>query len=85
MDSIIIKGVSQPLRGRVRISGSKNAALPELFSTILSDDKIVLKNIPSLLADIKTAVSLLEIVGKKVTHRKNKMMSAASCGDSLLK
>jgi len=82
MDSIIIKGVSQPLRGRVRISGSKNAALPELFSTILSDDKIVLKNIPSLLADIKTAVSLLEIVGKKVTHRKNKMTSAASCGDS---
>ena len=79
MDSIIIKGVSQPLRGIVRISGSKNAALPELFSTILSDDKIVLKNVPSLLADIKTAVSLLEIVGKKVTHRTT---TTPAAGDS---
>ena len=70
MDSIIIEGGCK-LKGKVRISGSKNAALPELFATLLSDDKIILKNVPSGLNDIKTAVSLLEITGKKVKISKS--------------
>jgi len=71
MDSIIIEGGVR-LSGKIYISGSKNAALPELFATLLSDDKIILDNVPSNLADIKTAVSLLEITGKRVqihTHK----------------
>jgi UDP-N-acetylglucosamine 1-carboxyvinyltransferase len=64
MDEFEIRGGVR-LRGSVRISGSKNAALPCLFATILTNEPCVLSNVP-LLDDIRTTLRLLTTVGKKV-------------------
>ena len=62
MDGIRIRG-GKPLKGRVRISGSKNAALPILCATLLSDGQSLLRNVPDL-KDIETAAELLETMGR---------------------
>lgn len=61
MDGIRIRG-GKPLAGRVRISGSKNAALPILCATLLSDGESQLRNVPDL-RDIGTTAQLLETMG----------------------
>lgn len=55
------------LDGEVVISGAKNAALPILLSTILTDEKVCLKNVPDL-ADVKTSFKLLQDLGKKCNY-----------------
>lgn len=55
------------LDGEVKISGAKNAALPILLSTILTDEKVCLKNVPDL-ADVKTSFKLLQDLGKVCTY-----------------
>ena len=57
LDSFVIEGGAR-LKGTVRISGSKNASLPCLFATLLTDEDCVLENVPGL-QDIRTAVALL--------------------------
>ena len=47
MQKLIIKG-NKSLSGVIKISGSKNATLPILASTILSDKKVEIKNIPAV-------------------------------------
>ena len=49
------------LRGQIEISGSKNASLPILAATILSDEKIYLSNLPRV-KDIETMINLLNII-----------------------
>jgi len=66
LDSFIIEG-GRKLKGAVRISGSKNAALPCLFATLLTDGECVIDNVPDL-QDIRTAVALLGQLGKNVSH-----------------
>ncbi len=65
MDKLVIKG-GKRLKGSVKISGAKNAALPLLAATLLTDDKCVLKNMP-ILTDIKTMVSILTQLGKDIS------------------
>lgn len=65
MDQFTIDG-GRALRGVVTISGSKNAALPILIATLLTDDPCIINNVPSTLRDIRTTVKLLESLGKKV-------------------
>jgi UDP-N-acetylglucosamine 1-carboxyvinyltransferase len=65
LDSFLVRG-GKKLRGTVRVSGSKNAALPCLFATLLSDEESVVENVPDL-KDIRTAVALLEQLGRKAT------------------
>jgi UDP-N-acetylglucosamine 1-carboxyvinyltransferase len=71
LDAFVIKG-GRRLAGSVRISGSKNAALPCLFATLLTDEECVLDNVPDL-QDIQTAVRLLERLGKKVVFRSGRV------------
>ncbi len=61
MDSIIIRG-GQALHGQVNISGAKNAALPLMCASLLSDQPLELLNLPHL-ADIITLKSVLEHLG----------------------
>ncbi len=70
MDKFLIKGPSK-VRGIVNISGSKNAALPILASTILFDKTVILENLPRV-KDIDTMVNLLKSLGSKVEINKNK-------------
>ena len=65
MDQFIIDG-GRILRGTVRISGSKNAALPILIATLLTDEPCSISNVPTRLRDIRTTVALLESLGKNV-------------------
>jgi len=65
MDAIRIRG-GVPLRGTVRISGAKNAALPILCATLLSDGASRLRNVPAL-RDIDTTAALLRFLGRGVT------------------
>lgn len=71
LDSFVIKG-GRRLSGTVRVSGSKNSALPCLFATLLTDEVCVLDNVPDL-QDIRTAVRLLERLGKKVIVQKGRV------------
>ena len=59
------------LKGQIRISGSKNACLPILAATLLSDKKISLTNIPRV-KDVETMIKLLESMGSKIKVSKNK-------------
>src|SRR5258708_20539076 len=64
MDAIVVRG-GGPLRGTVRISGAKNAALPILCATLLSDGASKLRNVPAL-RDIETPAALLRFLGRDV-------------------
>ena len=59
------------LSGSVSISGSKNATLPILAATILSNKKILIKNIP-IVRDVETMVALLNTIGSSVKLNKKK-------------
>ena len=61
------------LRGQIKISGSKNASLPILAATLLSNKKIILKNIPKV-RDIETMISLLKSLGSQIKFEKNKII-----------
>src|SRR6516164_1600629 len=61
MDSFLIKG-GVPLRGTVEISGSKNAALPILAATLLTDEPCVIRRVPDL-TDTRFMVKILESLG----------------------
>ena len=65
MDKLIITG-GKPLSGEIRISGAKNAALPIIVSTLLSDDPVLIRNIPHL-HDITTTMELLGRMGVSLT------------------
>ncbi len=71
MKKIVIQG-GYKLHGSINISGSKNASLPILASTLLIDEKIILENVP-MVKDILTMVNLLETLGKKIKIKKNKL------------
>lgn len=61
MDKIVVRG-GTPLRGEIAVSGAKNAALPLLFATLLTEDECYLKRVPQL-ADICTTLRLLRDLG----------------------
>jgi UDP-N-acetylglucosamine 1-carboxyvinyltransferase len=65
VDAIVIKG-GAVLEGEVVVSGSKNAALPLLFATLLTRERCVLRNVPAL-ADIRTAIAVLRHLGVRVS------------------
>ena len=67
MDKLIIKG-GRRLTGEVAVSGSKNAALPILFTTILAPGRHEIRNVPGL-RDINTSIHLLETLGARVEGR----------------
>ncbi len=66
MDYLEITG-GKKLHGKVTISGAKNAALPIIASTILSDLPVTLSNLPNVV-DIRTLMKLLTMLGAEVTH-----------------
>ncbi len=75
MDRLIITG-GNPLQGEIRISGSKNAALPIIAATLLATKPVTISNIPHL-KDVTTTMELLGrmgveiIMGEKMTVQVN--------------
>ena len=64
MDKFVIRG-GNPLLGTVRISGAKNAALPAMAAALLTEEPVVLENIPQV-RDIETTRRLLASMGAEV-------------------
>ena len=69
MQKLEVLGANK-LKGQIKISGSKNASLPILAATLLSNKKTYLKNLPKV-KDIQTMLSLLKSLGSKVKIKKN--------------
>ena len=64
MDKFVIRG-GEPLLGTVRVSGAKNAALPCMAAALLTDEPVILENIPQV-RDIQTTRNLLAAMGAEV-------------------
>ena len=64
MDKFVIRG-GNPLLGTVRISGAKNAALPAMAAALLTEEPVILENIPQV-RDIETTRKLLAAMGAEV-------------------
>jgi UDP-N-acetylglucosamine 1-carboxyvinyltransferase len=64
MDKLVIRG-GNPLLGTIRISGAKNAALPAMAAALLTDEPLILENIPQV-RDIETERRLLAAMGAEV-------------------
>src|SRR5438445_3383917 len=64
MDKLVIRG-GNPLLGTIRVSGAKNAALPAMAAAILTDEPVILENIPQV-RDIETTRKLLAAMGAEV-------------------
>jgi len=77
LDKLLIQGQKR-LNGEVTISGAKNAALPILIASILTDGKLTLTNVPRL-NDILTTQKLLKVLGVEVeSHQDEFILSAHS-------
>ena len=76
MEKLLIKGGSS-LSGKISCSGAKNAALPMIASTILSNESVVLKNLPYL-QDITTMFELLGSMGAEILLDENMNFTISS-------
>ena len=70
MQKLEIKGGNK-ISGTINISGSKNATLPILASTILTNKKTIINNVPAV-RDVETMVGLLKSIGSTVKFNKKK-------------
>ena len=70
MEKFVIKGPCK-VKGVVSVSGSKNAALPILASTLLFNKTVEIKNLPKV-KDIETMINLLRSLGSKISFSQNK-------------
>ena len=73
MDKFIVKGPCK-IKGEISISGSKNAALPILASTILFEKEVIIKNLPRV-KDINTMINLLKSLGSEIKFNKNRKIA----------
>jgi UDP-N-acetylglucosamine 1-carboxyvinyltransferase len=81
MQKLAIQG-GTPLRGEVRISGAKNAALPILCASLLTSDSLQLSNVPDL-NDVATMRKLLQQMGVKIEVSGGQMVLSAAHIDKL--
>ena len=72
MQKLEVFGASQ-LKGQIKISGSKNASLPILAATLLSNKKVFLQNLPQV-RDIETMKNLLESLGSKIKYKNKELI-----------
>jgi UDP-N-acetylglucosamine 1-carboxyvinyltransferase len=79
MDKLLIRG-GHPLQGEVRISGAKNAALPELCAALLTDQPVTLVNVPRL-QDVATMVKLVQNMGVSVQREDDRITLDAGALD----
>ena len=64
---------AKKLKGQIKISGSKNASLPILAATLLSNKKVILNNLPKV-KDIETMITLLKSLGSTIKFNKKKLI-----------
>jgi UDP-N-acetylglucosamine 1-carboxyvinyltransferase len=67
MKNLLLNG-GVPLKGRVKISGSKNTTLPLIAASLLTNESVILKNVPDL-EDVRTMVDILNHLGVAVSFK----------------
>ena len=73
MEKIILYGNNNPeLKGKIKISGAKNAVLPAIAASLLTKEKIRLKNVP-LVTDVHAMLTLIKELGAEFNIRKNSL------------
>ncbi|HNZ37808.1 MAG TPA: UDP-N-acetylglucosamine 1-carboxyvinyltransferase, partial [Candidatus Marinimicrobia bacterium] len=72
MSRFIIEG-NRNLSGEIRVAGNKNAALPIIAATVLTDEPCILENLPDI-SDVRSMLAILSDLGKSV-----EMLSAHKC------
>ena len=76
VEKILIKGKKR-IKGRIPISGSKNAALPIIAASLLTDKKVSIRNIPNI-ADVHVMIELVNSMGANVHFQKNTLSVEAA-------
>ena len=76
MQTVVIKGPST-LKGQIKISGSKNASLPIIISTLLAKGECLIQNIPNL-RDTRFLISILKDLGCDIDFQKNTLFVKSS-------
>ncbi|MBB3995210.1 UDP-N-acetylglucosamine 1-carboxyvinyltransferase [Sulfitobacter undariae] len=77
MDAILVRG-GGPLSGSIPIAGAKNACLPLMPATLLSEEPLTLTNAPRL-SDIRTMTQLLQSLGAEITTLQEGRVISMSC------
>lgn len=72
IDILCINGPSKPVSGKVQVSGAKNASLPLLFATLLTEHECLLDNVPNL-EDTSATLRILKSFGATFTYADNKL------------
>lgn len=80
LDKLVIEG-GRPLSGSIRIHGAKNAALPIMAASLLSEGKVQLRNVPRLL-DIDVMLGILNRLGCTAVHREDIVIVDAAGANS---
>lgn len=75
IDNLIIRG-GRPLKGEVNVSGAKNAALPLMAASLLTEGELRLTNVPSL-GDVKTILTLLQYLGVEAESSRSSVVLKA--------
>lgn len=70
MDKFVVHKSS--LKGEIKVDGSKNACLPIMAATLLTDEPCILSNVPDL-SDVRTMGRILQVLGKQIVFSANKM------------
>jgi UDP-N-acetylglucosamine 1-carboxyvinyltransferase len=76
MDKFVIQG-GEPLSGEITVAGNKNAALPILAASLLSDEELILENVPRI-RDTEAQVALLESLGVRAVWAPSELRLQAS-------
>jgi UDP-N-acetylglucosamine 1-carboxyvinyltransferase len=76
MDKLVIEG-GRPLRGKLRTAGSKNAVLPILAATLLTEETVTIGNAPKL-SDVSTMLELLRELGSRAERRGDDLLELRS-------
>ncbi len=76
MDTFVIEG-GQPLSGTVVPAGNKNAALPALAATLLTEEEVVLRNVPRI-RDVEAMIELLRSVGATAEWRGDNVVAVCA-------
>src|SRR5262249_1582809 len=81
MDKFVIQG-GEPLSGEITVAGNKNAALPIIAASLLTEEELVLSNVPRI-RDPEAQVGLLESIGVRAVWAANELrLCAASVSDT---
>src|ERR1700704_5792002 len=78
MDKFVIEG-GYPLSGVVTPAGNKNAALPILAASLLTEDEVVVGNVPRI-RDVEAMIALLEDLGVSATWREDHELALRADG-----